>query len=444
MVRPERGIRGSFSSAVISTSFANLATPLSAILTAPLLAQALDVDGRGAVAAATSPMLLATTAGLLGLPEAATFAVARYRQNSLSILWRTSALLCTAGFCAMIVVSVVAPAIAKQEHELEVLITAASVVIVPALLIGGLRGHAAGLQAWSLINLERYSASLFRLGAICGLYWLNSLTVAYAVGVVALAPIVGGLAYLRLLSAKFSPRGATKVAVEARVPALASYGGRVWIGTLAGILLSRLDQVLMNPLASVTALGIYVVAVNIADVPTVVHNGIRDVIFAAEAKNRQSETSLIAARISFIAALAISVTIGASLPFWISVVFGDEFRASILPTLILLAAGTLGVPGSIAGAMLSAAGKPELRSISMAVAAAVNVGILIYAAPKYGANGAAIATLVGAILAANLNILLANRKLGIPVSQYYSFKVSDINAALRAIWPTARERSNEI
>ena len=51
-------------------------TPLVGALSGPILARNLGVDGRGAVAAATAPLLFALAVGTLGLPEALTFRVA--------------------------------------------------------------------------------------------------------------------------------------------------------------------------------------------------------------------------------------------------------------------------------------------------------------------------------------------------------------------------------
>ena len=51
--------------------------PLASLATAPIMAHALGVDGRGAVAAVTAPILLATSLGTFGLPAAVTYSIAR-------------------------------------------------------------------------------------------------------------------------------------------------------------------------------------------------------------------------------------------------------------------------------------------------------------------------------------------------------------------------------
>ena len=66
---------------VIVNSASNIAVPLTSFFSAPILAHALGVVGRGEVAGATAPLFLLATAGALGLPEAVTYFAARSRLN---------------------------------------------------------------------------------------------------------------------------------------------------------------------------------------------------------------------------------------------------------------------------------------------------------------------------------------------------------------------------
>ena len=52
---------------VAISTFGNLIAPAAGLITAPILAQSLGVVGRGDVAAATTPLLLATSVLTLGL-----------------------------------------------------------------------------------------------------------------------------------------------------------------------------------------------------------------------------------------------------------------------------------------------------------------------------------------------------------------------------------------
>src|SRR5579875_3552405 len=75
-------IAASFGRNVVSTAIGNAVTPLVGLATAPILVHALGVAGRGEFAATTSPTLLLTIAGTLGLPQAVTYFVASGRLSA--------------------------------------------------------------------------------------------------------------------------------------------------------------------------------------------------------------------------------------------------------------------------------------------------------------------------------------------------------------------------
>jgi O-antigen/teichoic acid export membrane protein len=121
------------------------------------------------------------------------------------------------------------------------------------------------------------------------------------------------------------------------------------------------------------------------------------------------------------------------MPYWLAPIFGESFAPAFGPAVILLVAGALGVPGSIAGAMLSASGRPGLRSLSMVCAAVINVGILIFSVPAFGAVGAAVATLAGNLVASNMNLIILHRSQGVALRDFYGVRKQDFLAIMRAV-----------
>ena len=73
---PRRRRPSSLGATVARTTAANVAVPLSALLTGPLLARYLGPADRGTLAAVVVPLTLVTLLGAVGLPEAVTYAVA--------------------------------------------------------------------------------------------------------------------------------------------------------------------------------------------------------------------------------------------------------------------------------------------------------------------------------------------------------------------------------
>ena len=201
---------------------------------------------------------------------------------------------------------------------------------------------------------------------------------------------------------------------------------RIWIGALSGVVLSRLDQVIMTPLSSSYQLGLYAVAVSISDVTLILHSAMRDVIFATDASARDNERLCASTRISGLLSICLGTFLAVLVPFGIPVFFGQDFSPAIPSAFWLLAAVVLATPGSIAGAGLSARGRPGLRSLALAFAAVVNILALVVLVPLLGAVGAAIATLVGNLVASQINIISIVRVSGIRMREFYGIRRVDV------------------
>jgi O-antigen/teichoic acid export membrane protein len=214
---------------------------------------------------------------------------------------------------------------------------------------------------------------------------------------------------------------------------------------MTGILLSRLDQLFITPLAGTAQLGLYAVAVQISDVSLLAHTAVRDVMTSSDAGERRDDKILASARISFAGTLLTGLVIAGSAPFWIAFLFGSGFEDALPSIALLTCAAVLGVPGSIAGAALSARGRPGLRSLSLAIAATANLLLVLLLVPPLGATGAALATLIGSIIAANLNIAFTRGLIQAKFPDFYILQASDIRLVqriLRSAKPTKSSRGS--
>ncbi|MCR2784785.1 polysaccharide biosynthesis C-terminal domain-containing protein [Microbacterium sp. zg.B96] len=410
-------------------------------MTAPLLAVGLGVSGRGELAAATAPLLLAVTIAPLGIPSAVTYVVARTPRLFGVALRRGGVLVLLAGFVALGVAVQTAALLSAGDDALAGYMLVGALAIVPTVLIAVVQAGAAGLGQWRLIAAERVIASAVKVVAIAVLFGADALTVAAAVIVVAFAPVVGGLVYVGLRSGG-SPASGDPGEAAARTGELLQYGLRSWIGAVAGILLIRVDQLLFVPVGGAYELGLYAVAVTISEAPLVVNAAVRDVMFTHDAARGDNELLARASRMSTIATGAVAVAIAATAWLWLPVLFGEEFERALTPLVVLLTAVVLGNPGSVAGTGLSARGRPGRRSVSLVVACVVNVAVFFVLVPAWGAVGAAVATLVGSLIASNLNLLFLRRASGIPISSFYAFRLADVRGVL-ALFPRARARKGD-
>lgn len=417
------------------TNFAGgLIGPLAALATAPILAAGLGVVGRGEVAGATAPLLLAVSLASLGLPSAVNHWVARHAGHTRRVLGLAIAASASAGTALTIAIICTSDLLAGGDRSVSHLTSLAAVALVPNLIASLLQAVAAGRHAWRLVALERLVTNGIRLAALFAAAMTGALTVDLAVVVIALTPVIGSLVYLPLLS---TPAGS---APTAGARELLSYGGRVWFGALAGIVLTRVDQVLLLPLAGATALGLYAVAVSLSDIPLVVANAVREVTYSRQSAGLDHSALARASRLTSVAVGGTCVALAVVAPWIVPALFGAEFADAVPATLVLLLGCSISVPGSLAGVALAAGGRPGLRSTSIVVAAVCNLLLLVGLAGPLGVDGAALATLGGSVVANGLSLVLARWSLGIRIRDFVGLRRSDL-ALVRA---TVRRRTSRL
>lgn len=421
---------GSIGRGIAVSTLGNLGAPLIALVSAPILAQSLGVDGRGEVAAITAPLLLAINAITFGIPESITYFTAGGKRNRARILGKGSLYLLVVGLLGSAALWWLAPLLTPDNPETSQAMVMASFALAPSLLLGGVRAFAAGQGLWGLISLERLFSSLSRLVGFLVLIQFNSLTVVAASLTIAGSGFVGIFVYLALWRLRGRPGPMVR---SRRNSPLLSYGMRVWIGALTGILLSRLDQVLMIPLSNSYEMGLYAVAVSISEVTLVFNSAVRDVLFSTESASSSASRLTRAARVSTAVTLLGCLAVGISSTWLVPALFGDDFSAAIGIIEILLLGVLLGNPGSVAGAGLSARGRPGLRSSALCVAFTVNFLLVLLLVPRFGAYGAAWATLAGNVTAGFVCVVLMKVHFNFALRDFYGIKSNDLAGLLSVL-----------
>jgi O-antigen/teichoic acid export membrane protein len=187
------------------------------------------------------------------------------------------------------------------------------------------------------------------------------------------------------------------------------FGVRAWVGSASLLMNARLDQILVGVIASEVTLGLYAVAVNVAEAMLFLPTAIATSLLPALARDRDLtsvERTLRTFRAAAILALASIVVAAAVGEIAIPGVFGSAYRDSVAPFMWLLP-GTLGFTAlSIFSNALLASRAPGWSSLGSV--AALGAGLLLDLAliPSFGASGAAAAAsaafLAGGVTAAIL------------------------------------------
>ncbi|MGI3783362.1 MAG: oligosaccharide flippase family protein, partial [Janthinobacterium lividum] len=363
----------------------SMLVPVVGLATAPLLTHALGVAGRGEAGAAMAPNLLIVGGATLGLPQALTYYLAKRPEHTKAALAWASGIAVVLGLVTLGGVWFARGYLSDRDAGLAQLMIIGTWLALPALVVGLLRGAATGRQLWGAVALERALNSVLRLILLAVLAGTGHLDVVNAVLVMCLAPVVAGLAYVGLRK----PAEAILIdpAQTGVLNDLLGFGVKVWLGSVATMLMARMSQLLVTPLSSVEQLGLLLVAITISDVPYIVTQTIREVSFGVNSAESDSDRMTTTSRVTTLLAVSGSVVVAATLPLWIGFVFGSGFRGAIVPTWLLLLSSCIAVPGLIAGAGLDSVGKPGLKSAALAVALMTNVAGLFLLTPPLGAVG---------------------------------------------------------
>ncbi len=382
-------------STVILGTLANLAAPLSTLVTGPLLARALGPSGRGLVTALLSPLALANLMFTLGVPEALIYFVASGRITAARA--RRIALLGGLG-CALVAASMLlisSPYLFRAQPQSIAPFRLLLFTLPLSLVFSAVRGVAQAQQRFNLVNIERVTGALLRLLAICLLVLIHALTPLSAVWVSVVAPILASLVLLAVLRSVESTQR-----TPVQLGPFFHYAAAVATGTFGGLMIMRLDQVLMVSLTSPAELAYYSVAASLAELPLAAVAACRDLAFSLAAEQDNPHIIARFCRLTCLLVGIICLTGALVTPFALPLLFGRNYSPAIHMTQVLLL-GTLGrAITTVIGAGLMTIRWNWFRSSIQMGGAALTAVLILALVPRWGGMAAAwVTTLTYAVLA---------------------------------------------
>ncbi len=385
---------------------------------AVITARSLGASGRGTLAFVTVVALLVARLASFGIGGATVYFAARRPAERARILGTSAGFVLVSGAAAIGLV-------------------AAVLVLVPGARPAGLTTELIWLMVpgtvlvclveWGLsylLGARLLLAQLIGMGLGPWLYAV-ALAVAAAFGDLdveraAAAWVVSGLAWVALIAVlAISATGIARPNMALLVESV-RFGIRAWAGGLARSVNTRIDQLLMAYLTTQAALGIYAVAVNVSEalqyLPGAIAMAFTPAV-AAVAHAERAERTLRTFRGALLITLATippAMVVGAVL---VPVAFGEEFRASIVPFLIL-APGAIGfLVMRVFSSALLGAGLPGRSSVPPVVALVTGVALDLALIPPYEATGAAIASTAAFSVAGLVGVVLYHRSDRFPLRE---------------------------
>ena len=181
------------------------------------------------------------------------------------------------------------------------------------------------------------------------------------------------------------------------------FGARQFASDLALYLTSRLDFFVVLLYLGTAGLGIYSVAVGLAEITIRLSNEIGTMLFPVFAEGRlkpgQAATAL---RIVTLLAVSIAVVLEAVSGPVVRLLFGQQFTPAVPAFRILLIGTVAWSTTHVTWPFVSAGGRPGLGVPVYGVAALIDLGLDLVLLPRWGVTGAAVAAVSSYLVAAVL------------------------------------------
>jgi len=282
-----------------------------------------------------------------------------------------------------------------------------------SLLNGFLHSVFQGLQQFRHYNVLAIILPSIVLVLVVGLTLFGSRELALLIGAQVVSQLfVLGLT-IRWLVPLLGEKKSGKTSAHVIIKTL-GYGWKAHLGNILAFVNYKADMFLANLFLGPAAVGIYVVAVALAEKLWLISQAVSTVLLprlaqlsSDEAKRKQL-TPLVARwvlTVTLLGALAVAAIAG---PL-IGSLFGADYSDALIPLWILLPGIVLMSASRVLANDIAARGRPELNMYTAMVVVAVNVAGNLILIPLYGLTGAAAATTIAYLLNVVLRLIIYGR-----------------------------------
>lgn len=364
-------------------------------VTGVILARGLGADARGQLAAVILwPSLLAML-GALGISEAATYHAAKRTQPLGALVGTVAALAVVQSIILVGAGFVLLPLVLGRQDDTAVRAAHLFLAFVPLNLLAlHLMGIVNGLQRYTAFQALRLGTVAVGCLGIVGLALEDRVSIPSVVAVYIAANLLAALtAAAFVVYAGAWPLGFSRALARS----LLRFGVRSHTTSVAGQLNERLDQLLISLFLAPVYLGLYVVAVTLTSLSSLIGGSVAQVALPASAALERRVAHRTARRlvgITLTGSALVTLPLLVFTPEIITLFFGESFRGATDVARILLVAGVVLSTSRALGAVLTGLGRPLDAAVPELVALAVTLAALAALLPWLGLVGAGLASLI--------------------------------------------------
>jgi O-antigen/teichoic acid export membrane protein len=379
-------------------TFAQLAlSSLCALGVSMVLARSLGPAGQGQYHVITAALQLTLTLGNLGFGAATLYHLSHAQVSAAQAARHSLCLAAVLGSCAALALLAVVSAWGAQllPGVPQELVRIAAALLPAYLAFGLLSCCLQGQQRFAAYNALAAAAGLLQAGGV-GLLVLGAhLGVAGALGAQGLAQLgcACGCAVLLLRHGDIGPWWPARKYLLA----LWRYGGPAWLGNALTFCLYRLNFFLLNALADASQVGIYGVAVGVAERLWLISYAASTVLLPRVAQTdglgAEADGTLTAGvcRHVFWLTAAAALGLAALSPYALPWLFGAPYAPSVLPLWCLLPGILAGSTARLLSNDLAARGRPGHNAAIAGLTVALHAVLGAWLIPRCGVVGASCA-----------------------------------------------------
>jgi enterobacterial common antigen flippase len=369
----------------------------SGVVTSLLSAWALGPTGRGDLMVVLMWPAIFSMVAQIGLPQAYRFWSAK-RPDCVSALFSNAVVFTVVmGLVMLALAELVIPNLIGERSPEVLRLTRIYLMMIPILMLTDLtRGLLEGARRFTWVGALRLILFGVQLGSYIVLWFIGNLTVATAT-----YTMIASLTASLLLSV-FAVWHELRPSWDPKVSELRNtlrYGIRDYPGVLTEFVNWRMDLMMLVGMASSSAVGLYVVALRLADITSTLASSVGDALLpevAASAKPEEATAVVTRSlRLTLTAHLLILVPLWIAAPYILRFAYGRSFVPVTNVLRMLMFASVVWSAGAIVISGLNGLGHPGLSAIARISSAAVMVVALLTWLPTRGIQGAAMASIVG-------------------------------------------------
>jgi len=403
------------------------------LVTGILIARYLGPSGKGTFVIITLTAGIMVTFGNFGLGQALLYSRAKKKYTNQE-LWTFSLIFAVAwgitlSGIAIIILWLVAPTLLKIKMDS---LLAMGICAVPAMLwIEFNRTYLMGGHQFKLYNLVDAIRALswFTLAWIFVVTFRNRLKAAVAAWLIA-ALVTGGIQ----LILTWSPGKMRLKRFMAMGRDLFGYGLKTYLTTLLQFFNYRLDAFILNWFSTSAVVGIYSVAVSLAESIWQLCNAVASLVFpkvSALTGKEANRLTPITSRLTLSTSIIMAVFLAVVGPWAIPYLYGKAFAPAVYPLWFLLFGVVAFGLVKILYGDLAGRGFPGVGGWVTGTALVLTILFDYTLIPLWQASGAAIASSISYTAAAALCTFYFTRITGIPHKEVWLLKVSDIKKLLK-------------